>query len=61
MKQCSNDLTVRKNASMSRRQLEEAVHDRLVASMEYNGDEKEVWAQIHSEPTESLVTFLEEE
>lgn len=61
MKQCSNDLTVRKNASMSRRQLEEAVHDRLVASMEYNGDEKEVWAQIYREPTESLVTFLEEE
>ena len=28
-----------KYASMSRHQLEEAAHDRLVASMEYNGEE----------------------
>lgn len=61
MKRCLNEPTIRKYASMSRRQPEEAAHDRLVAGMEYNGDEKEVWAQVHSEPTESLVAFLEEE
>ncbi len=57
----NNSQMSNKYASMSRRQLEEAAHDRLVASMEYNGEEKEVWEQISNEPTDCLIAFLEEE
>ncbi len=57
----TNYQTKSKYTSMSRRQLEEAAHDRLVASMEYNGDEDEVWAQVRSTSSKTLISFLEEE
>lgn len=50
-----------KYVSMSRHQLEEAAHDRLVTSMEYNGEEDEVWAEVHSASMKDLIAFLEEE
>ncbi len=49
----------KKNSSMDRCRLEEAVFDMLSLSMEYNGEEADIWAEIEATPTDLLVAFLE--
>lgn len=45
---------------MSRSELEQEVFDIEFGSMEYNGEQQELWDQIHKASTEDLEYYLKE-
>lgn len=59
MKKCSKRKS--KYSSMTRHQLEEAAYDVLSLSMEYGGEDADIWKEIETTPTDQLIAFLEDE